>query len=239
MVKLYDNPQLRLYVSSKSGEVTPLYQAVVRDGADPNEPDDYGLTPMYHAAGLSDPTPLRLLLAHGGHHTPEWASQLPLGNAVIHGCVANVAALLFAGADPKATTNGDPVPALQRAIAKYRSDVVSLLLDAGADACQPDGDGSHALHTLAAFDLSEPSHAHAEAKKILRTLLYHPASTADLHAGNGDGLKPSEIAAACGNHLLVTLMDDFAGKEGCNLSGVPGFALPWAPAANDVGVYGT
>ena len=112
-----------------------IVRLVLQAGADPNAPDDDGLTPLHWGAENSNPMVVTHLLDAGadlnardndGYTALHWAAAQS-GNGRV------VKALLDRGADPFAESNDGRTP-LHSAL-RYRADpsVVSRMLGAGAD----------------------------------------------------------------------------------------------------------
>ncbi len=113
---------------------TARIRALIDDGADVNQAEADGTTPLHWAAYGADVEATRLLLGAGAvANTGNRYGVRPLSLACISGSPGVVAALLDAGANPNSTlTEGET--ALMTAARSGNVDVVELLLDAGADA---------------------------------------------------------------------------------------------------------
>ena len=142
-------------------------------GADPDEPDDHGTTPLYRAAVHGSTELVRLLLAYGADpQLPGGADDegLPLCAAACWNHIGVVEALLGAGADPDLPEpphpeqTGPGTPPLLWAVRNGHREAVELLLTAGAD---PDIPGTPL--TIA---------ARGGRYGIVRTLLAHGADPA-------------------------------------------------------------
>ncbi|MGX2997826.1 ankyrin repeat domain-containing protein [Streptomyces sp. JNUCC 64] len=102
-------------------------------GADPDAPDEDGVTPLYHAAVQGAAGPVRLLLAAGASpDRPGGAEGLPLCAAATWGHTDAVRELLAAGARPDAPEE-DGRTALGWAVRGGHHETVEALLAAGAD----------------------------------------------------------------------------------------------------------
>ena len=112
-----------------------IVRLLLQAGADPNAPNDSGLTPLHQGARNNNPMVVTHLLDAGadlnardndGYTALHWAAAQS-GNGRV------VKALLDRGADPSAESNDGRTP-LHSAL-RYRADpsVVSRMLDAGAD----------------------------------------------------------------------------------------------------------
>ncbi|MCO8274277.1 ankyrin repeat domain-containing protein [Actinoplanes sp. TRM 88003] len=83
--------------------------ALLRAGADPNQPDRYGTTPLYRASVQNMATNVRVLAAAGAdpnHESGAGDEGLPLCGAACWGHDAAVRELLTAGADPHLREDG-------------------------------------------------------------------------------------------------------------------------------------
>ena len=110
-------------------------------GADVGARNRRGTTPLHHAAAGAPASP---------HYDPE--AQ-----------VETMRSLLAAGADPE-SVNLDGVAPLHRAVRSRCSAAVGTLLDAGASAVRPNGNGSSPMH-LATHATGRGGSGAAEAKR--------------------------------------------------------------------------
>ncbi len=112
-----------------------IVRLLLQAGADPNAPDDNGLTPLHRGAENSNPMVVTHLLDAGadlnardndGYTALHWAAAQSGNDRVVK-------VLLDRGADPFAESNDGRTP-LHSAL-RYRADpsMVSRMLDAGAD----------------------------------------------------------------------------------------------------------
>ncbi|WP_063035979.1 ankyrin repeat domain-containing protein [Nocardia grenadensis] len=111
-------------------------------GADPDEPDEYGTTPLYRASVQGATEAVYLLLAYGADPQLRGGGDdegLPLCAAACWNHTGVVTALLAAGADPDTPEpphpeqTGPGTPPLLWAVRNGHRDTVELLLAAGAD----------------------------------------------------------------------------------------------------------
>ena len=86
-------------------------RALVDDGADVNQPDEYGWLAIHRAAANNRPTVIRYLVSEGSHiearGTDQWT---PLHLACVSGSSRSVAALVRAGADVNSVARRDNTP---------------------------------------------------------------------------------------------------------------------------------
>lgn len=167
-------------------------------GADPDEPDADGTTPLYRAAVNGAADLVRLLLAHGADpNLPGGAADegLPLCAAACWNHVDTVAALLAGGADPDLPEPGHPeqtgpgsTPLLWAAGNGHR-DSVDLLLAAGAD---PNVPGTPLIAA-----------ARGGRYGIVRALVEHGADPA---LTNGEGHTAAAVAAELADRDPVALL---------------------------------
>ncbi|GGL19826.1 ankyrin repeat domain-containing protein [Nocardia jinanensis] len=129
-------------VSAVSEEDAARVRELLAAGADPDEPDDYGTTPLYRAAVHGSTEIVRLLLAYDADpQLPGEADDegLPLCAAACWNHIGVVEALLAAGADPDLPEPPHPeqlgpgTPPLLWAVRNGHRETVELLLAAGAD----------------------------------------------------------------------------------------------------------
>ena len=113
-------------------------EALVEGGADVNEADQYGRTPLSEAAGEEKADAVKVIkfLLDAGAKVDPGLRLSPLICAARTGTVKSLQALLDAGADPNYLS---PVfgTALHGAVMKKRADVVKLLIEAGVDPNTP------------------------------------------------------------------------------------------------------
>ena len=131
----------------------------LKEGADPNTRDKYGLTPLHRAARNSAPPLIKALLDPGADvNARDKNGATPLHFAVGSGNTLAVAqVLLDAGADPSARDKDGDTPlhwAAYSSLAVSLSEapeVVKVLLDAGADPSARNNLGLAPLSIAAAF----------------------------------------------------------------------------------------
>ncbi|WP_280462002.1 ankyrin repeat domain-containing protein [Nocardia carnea] len=182
-------------------------EALLKDGASPEEPNEEGTTPLYQAAVNGCADLVRLLLAHGADpNRPSTPVEegLPLCAAACWNHVGVVSALLAAGADPDLPEpphpqqQGPGTPPLLWAAGNGHLETVDLLLAAGAD---PNIEGTPLTRA-----------ARRGCYGIVRSLLAHGA---DAGRTDPEGNTAATIAARlAGADLVAVLADQSSGGEG-------------------------
>lgn len=148
-----------------------VMQALVKGGANVNEPDSDGMTPLVAACHTSQHELVKeLLAARADPNLAEADGQTPLIAAAENGNVQMIQNLLEAGADVDATDSDYQTP-LMAAAAEGCIDSVKVLLSAGADASHCDEEGTTVL-MVAEF-----------AEELMDMLL---SAGADVNAMDGD-----------------------------------------------------
>ena len=155
------SPQLRslelgnFFEKASVGDVA----GCLKEGADPNTRDKYGLTPLHRAARNSAPPLIKALLDAGADvNARDKNGATPLHFAVGSGNTLAVAqVLLDAGADPSARDKDGDTPLHWAAYSSLdvslseAPEVVKVLLDAGADPSARNNLGLAPLSIAAAF----------------------------------------------------------------------------------------
>ncbi|MCY4661173.1 MAG: ankyrin repeat domain-containing protein [Acidobacteria bacterium] len=109
-------------------------ELLLRAGADVNAADDHGVTPLARASENASASMVERLLAAGADPNAAQANGLtPLMTAARTGSLAVVQALLARGADVDAATAATHETALMWAVAGRHREVVSTLVERGAD----------------------------------------------------------------------------------------------------------
>lgn len=154
---------------------------LLRSGADPESPDEDGVTPLYRACVQGAAELIRPLLRAGADpDRPGGTEGLPLCAAAAGGHTDAVRALLAAGARPDAREEFGFTP-LAWAIRGGHTAIVTALLDAGGDPDLPGPDEEPPL--VAAARRGSPA--------IVRALLEHGGS-----AGRAVALAEARRCAA-------------------------------------------
>jgi len=144
-------------LSAVSGNDQTAVNAMLRSGLSASATNDLGATPLYAAAGLSDPSMTELLLAAGGDPNAALHSgETPLMSAAFQGSLQTIIALLNGGADPNRREDNGGQNALMWAIAERHLDVVEALVKGGSDIHAVTKAGSTAL--LFAAQQPDPSY---------------------------------------------------------------------------------
>jgi ankyrin repeat protein len=111
-----------------------LAQAILKAGADPKQPNRYGVAPMALAAANGSAAMIRALADAGGDvNTPDPAGETPLMAAARVGSVDAVTTLLERGAPVDATDAAFKQTALMVAIRENKPEVVRTLIARGAN----------------------------------------------------------------------------------------------------------
>ena len=200
-------------------------------GADVNETDDNGNTPL-HWAGYNENPEIAIALLDAGAdvNATNNVGSTPLLMASSNENPDVAIALLDAGADVNATNNVGSTPLLM-ASSNENPDVAIALLDAGADVDATNNDGSTPLHWAAAFNENpEVANALLDAGMDVNekdddgwTLLHWAAAFnenpevanalldagADVNATDDVGLTPLHRAAALNENadVAIALLD--------------------------------
>jgi len=108
-------------------------ELLLANGADPNERDEKGNTPLHAAVLASDETSVRLLIDHGADvRATNQTNATPLHYAASNNQKELADLLLMKGADVNARDTDGDTP-LHSAALRGHKEVVGLLLDHGAD----------------------------------------------------------------------------------------------------------
>ena len=197
----------RLVVEPSEHEALGIY--LLEHGADPNQSDQYGMTPLHYSVEMGKPALLRALLAHGADPNRQLASGLPFRRgdyvgrgsyneatpfwlAARSGNVEMMRALLDAGADPLLPASRGVTPLLvasgltqsdSRMAAESRllAAVKMLVLEVGADVRAVDSAGQTTVHGA----------ANVSGDEIIRFLV---AQGADPLAEDNRGRTPLDVA---------------------------------------------
>ena len=207
-----------LHQAAWRGQPDRVLQALGK-GADPNEPDPVGYTPLSSAAAGDSLETVQVLLAHGADpNLPGAGGNTPLMTAVSFCRVELVRLLLEHGADPNAVGFRGCTPLLRvqcaepedRAYANTRiRETAEALVQAGADVRQADERGRTPLLHFVGL----------EAPEVVRLLIDRGA---DVNARDRDGKTPLLAARfdAGGEELVELLL-----ASGAAATNADGFSL--------------
>ncbi len=106
-------------------------RALLKNGANPNQPMEYKQGPVWLAAGGSDPKILSILLKHGGNPNDMEENSSALQNAIIYARTANMKLLAQHGANVNFV--GGAMSPGECAVAAGRFDYIIYLLHHGYD----------------------------------------------------------------------------------------------------------
>ncbi|APR97800.1 ankyrin repeat domain-containing protein [Wolbachia endosymbiont of Folsomia candida] len=190
----------QLFYAAESGDLEDV-RRFIRNGADINEQDDMGNTPLYIAASAGHLTIVNALIAAGADvNNGDVLGSRP--GAALHGAASNghleiVNILIARGAD---VNKGDrcgygPETALHCAARNGHLEIVNVLIDAGADINSQGRDENAPLHSAARS-------GHLEIVNILI------ARGADINFNNNHGITPLHSAARNGHLEIVNVLID-------------------------------
>lgn len=182
-----------LHDQAARGDVQAM-QGALASGANIDERDSKGLTPLMRAAGAGKLDAVRLLIERGAkvNSAEPRFSYTALHFAATLGRAEGVAELAKAGANIEARASVGVTP-LQLACAKGHLEAASVLLDRGAQIEAVDDAGWTPLHWAAREGQTE----------LVRLLLQRKAS---VNASAGDGFTPLHMAASKGHVEAVKLL---------------------------------
>jgi len=198
-----------LSLAAQNGMVEKCHN-LLQSGVKPNHFDAAGFLPLHYAAARGHVAVARLLLEYGSDHSAYLTGYSPIELASRSGSLEIIEDLLAFGADIEETGKGGRPP-LVSATASQHLQVMSLLLDNGANIDAADVKGNTALHE--AVKLKEPV-------DFIYLLLRRGAEPS---IQNVDGKNPMEVAMAEANVLALealggremptTLDEDTMGEE--------------------------
>lgn len=191
----------------------PLHHAIIQGspsmvafliarGADVNQRDRDGWTPLMQAGYCDDAADVKVLKEHGGD--PNMLSPqnyTALGIATQYGKNDAALALVLAGADPAKPIGEGGYTPLMLATANHAQPLVEALLKKGADVNARNSGGVTALMIAAANSRAE-----------LVELLVHAG--ADVQAQSERGDTALSIARGKGNEKVIKLLDGASGHPG-------------------------
>jgi len=199
--------------SDNSGYVIglPVVYSLLEHKADVNKENKYGDTPLYLAAsgGLREVVN-EMLMVYGGNANTGSPAKSPLVAACLTQNVALVDTLLKHGADPNVTwTSCDPdskdTYPLFVAVSKGNTDVITLLLNSGANANVVNGEGLSVVWYATAKMINRGNdQSTKEIRNKLSTVRLLLEHGADVNMQKPDGVSPL--------HQVVTVL---AGAPRC------------------------
>lgn len=172
-------------------------------GADPNEVDVMGETPLYRAINQKNDAIVALLLAAGSDIHKKVFDESPFIRAVQQGDESIVQKLITAGADVNERYS-DGLTALHLAVSSGSSGngkLINILLKNKADINAKDNEGRTALHDAVAAVPSYPRII----EKLIRAGAY-------INAKDNQGNTPRDYAIARNNKNVIRLFDRYLFK---------------------------
>lgn len=209
---LLDKKHASVGAPDMQGEL-PLHHAIIQGspsmvafliarGADVNQRDRDGWTPLMQAGYCDDAADVKVLKEHGGDPnalSPQ--NYTALGIATQYGKNAAALALVEAGADPARPIGEGGYTPLMLATANHAQPLVEALLKKGADVNARNSGGVTALMIAAA-------NGRAELVELL------VRAGADVQAQSERGDTALTIARAKGNEKVIKLLDGASGHPG-------------------------
>jgi ankyrin repeat protein len=150
-----------LIAAARQGQ-TAVARLLLERGADPNQASFAGGTPLMDAA-YNDYTDICQVLLDAGADpeaqiaTDKIAGTTALLQCALHNRLRAAEVLLQGGADPNARWGKNGAAALHICITDCHPRLAALLLRHGADARQPNGDGTPPLHLAVWRDWGDPA----------------------------------------------------------------------------------
>ena len=185
------------YIATATSVPRTAIEAIIRAGGDINVRDKYANTPIHWAAMAGNPAGISNLLALGADPSAQnYDGETPLHAAAsihLQTSVQCCRALIAAGASPNTQENSRSETPLHRAAAENNADIITVLLEAGANINARDEDSYTPLHTAVM----------AGAINVIRTLL---RGKADPNATTSDGETALQIADSLGNKEVHALL---------------------------------
>jgi len=173
---------------------------LIKAGADVNVANDFRATPLAQACTNGDAAMVALLLDAGASpNTPIATGETPIMTCARSGSVDAIRRLLARGADVNAKEPSQNQTALMWAAAERHPDVVSVLVDGGADLNAATRKGFTALHfaarendlesarLLVAAGVSVNVRSRPEAAEVARSVEVRGSGRSAAGAGSGTG----------------------------------------------------
>jgi ankyrin repeat protein len=145
-----------IHVVASKGAGREIVEILITNGADVNEKDEQGWTPLHLAATCRNPQTAEALITHGADiHAKTIYGQTPLHCASYSDCPQVTELLIACGAEIDETSNGETP--LYTAIENGYPEVVRVLVANGADVNTSDRLGNTLLHKAVAKEYSRIS----------------------------------------------------------------------------------
>lgn len=158
-----------------------MVKALVRAGSDVSAQDQHGKTALHLACDRDAVEIIRFLLDQGANPSAtDHRQETPLHEV----CGKNIGMLFDAGMDPNL---------LRKPCGVNTESVVRMLLEAGADPCIRDKNGSAVLHKAAAHDVADSMRLFVE-------------SGADITLRDANGRTPFMVAALYGSDQCLQIL---------------------------------
>jgi len=178
-----------------------LVKSLIARGANINEKNDRGMTPLHEAAYYGREDMAEVLIANGANvNTTNESGQTPLHLAAKIGVKYVPELLLANGADINARNNNGGTP-LHNAVQQWdvTQDLLELLLAKGADVNARNNKGQTPLHSAAPWTYFPERHPYRAAYFLL-------AHGAEVNAKDSSGCTPLHLAAHNGQKQVVELL---------------------------------
>ena len=166
----------------------PMIERLLQLGAEPNQQDVQGASPLRYAIGLQNQTAVKLLI-DAGADVNELTKQhwTPLATAIDINNLEIASLLLAKGADINISDSYGDWPPIVLASSKLDLPMLSLLMENGADIKGTNLNGNNALH-IAVLNIDQLDN---NAKQVISALINYGA---DLQAVNHSGSSALDYA---------------------------------------------